>query len=406
MKFYRFGSLFILVILLMGCATTTTSQLRKVSKEEAFSFIQALERESTSPSQESTPLYTQPVNKSEPCKLLTNQDQLDRNNFRAYWDGQCKEGFAYGLGRDISISDTHHAEEITIYGDNGKIINSPAVTYDFVHNMVAYRFIGSKPSIGTYYIEKIINEQGTFNVDYSLNKVIDVNDEIAIFWSQFGFIKYFINSNNNVDYRITKNETPYNNTEPIYIFETLDSKSNTRGGFAAAQFTNGQIRHFRVDNNDQLEQVILPEEYISLMSMKYKKIENIQAEASEDIEKAKRMEKEYLYLACNNKHQIQGLEKEISNKICTWREQFKEPLASAQKEYNENLESIKIQTRTQEEKQKLQEQIDYQKRMVQAAERQASAAESANFDNSLNSFKNSLKKTTNCYTNFGITTCY
>jgi F0F1-type ATP synthase membrane subunit b/b' len=387
----------------MGCATTTTSQLRKVSQEEAFSFVQALESESTSPSQESTPLYTQPVNKSEPCKLGTSQDQLDRNNFRAYWDGQCKDGFAYGLGRDIAISDTHHVEQITIYGDNGKIINSPVVTYDFVHNEVNYSFVGNKSSIETSYNETISNEQGTFNVEYSLIKVIDVNDEIAIFWSQFGVIKYFINRKNNVDYRITKNETPYNNTEPIYIFETLDSKSNTRGGFAAAQFANGQIRHFKVDNNDQLEQVILPEEYISLMGMKYKKIENIQAEASEDIEKAKRMEKEYLYLACNSKHEIQGLKKEVSDKICTWRDQFKEPLASAQKQYNENLESMKIQARSQEEKQKIQEQLDYQKRMVQAAERQASAAESANFDNSLNSL---MKKTTTCYTNFGITTCY
>lgn len=345
MKFYRFGSLFILVILLMGCATTTTSQLRKVSQEEAFSFVQALERESTTPSQESTPLYTQPVNKSEPCKLRTSQDQLERNNFRAYWDGQCKDGFAYGLGRDIAISDTHHVEEITIYGDNGKINDSPAVTYDFVHNIVEYKFIENKESIQTYYQETISNEEGKFNIDYSLGKIIDGKDAKVIYWSPFNSIIFHDNHNGNVIYRFQYDENKKYDSNAFAAAETLDVKSGTISGFSAVKFANGENRHFKVENGQAVERVELPQEYISMIQIKYKEIEDMQAQASVDIEKAKRMEKEYLYFACNGKHEISGLEKEVSNKICTWRDQFKEPFASAQKQYNENLESMKTQAR-------------------------------------------------------------
>lgn len=399
MKFYRFSSLFVSAILLMGCVKT--SQYRKVSQEEAFSFIQARERKSTTPPQESKPLYIQPVNKSEPCKLGTSQDQLDRNNFRAYWDGQCKDGFAYGLGRDIAISDTHHQEEITIYRDNGEMIDSPAVGYDFVHNMVVYRFVGNKQSTSTYFKETISKEQGDLNVSYDLGKVFDNGDANEVSWSPFNSIKYFLNYRGNVIYRLTKDENPKINTDPISVFETIDNNTGVAGGFAAAKFSNGQNMNYKLENGQVVEYVVLPQEYFSMIKMKYQEIEKAQMQASEDIEKAKRMEKEYLYLACNGKHQIQGLEREISNKICTWREQFQEPFKLAQKKYSENLEKMKIEARSQEEKQKLQKQLDYQKRMVHAAERQARAAEDANFNSLLKQYK-----TTTCYTNFGITTCY
>lgn len=408
MKFFHFPALIISAILLTSCATTTTtSQYRKISPDEAFSFERAQAKGNSALPQESKPLYVQPVNKTEPCKLPTSQDQLDRNNFRAYWDGQCKAGFAHGLGRDIAISDTHHIEEITIHGDNGNYSDSPSVTYDFVHHNVSYRFFGDTPSTYTIFQEQIANEQGNFNVVYRLGEV-ENQDAKIISWSPFSSRKILENYSGNVIYKYTIDEIiPNNITNPIFVAETIGRSSGISGGFAAVRYANGQVVHFKVGSG-QPELVQLPQEYISMIEKKYKEIENTQNKASNEIEKAKRMEREYLYLACNGKHEISGLENEISNEICTWREQFQEPFKLAQKQYSENLERMKIEARSQEEQRKIQEQLDYQKRMVQAAEnqanaaaRQASAAENANFQNSLNRYK-----TTTCFTNFGITTCY
>ena len=386
-----------------SCATTTTnSQYRKISPDEAFSFEQALAKEKSALSQESENLYVQPVNKTEPCKLPTSQDQLDRNNFRAYWDGQCKAGFAYGLGRDIAISDTHHVEEITIYGDDGKNIGSPVVYYDFVHHIVRYLFVGDTPSIDTRFEEYISNEQGNFNVVYRLGEV-EYQDGKFVAWSPFDSRKILENYSGDMIYKYTTDEiipNNDNNTTPIFVAETLDRNSGIPGGFAIVRYANGKVEHFKVGSG-QPELVQLPQEYISKIENKYREIGGFQNRASNNIEKARRMEREYLYLACNGKHEISGLEKEVANEICTWREQFQEPFKLAQKQYNENLERMKIEARSQEEKRKIQKQLDYYERMAKAAERQAEAAENADFQNSLNHYK-----TTTCFTNFGITTCY
>ena len=76
-------------LLLTACATGP----RKVSMSEAVapanSIPHAIKNEIA---QSPEKLYTQPANKTTPCKLPTSKDQLQRKNFRAYWDGDCKDG--------------------------------------------------------------------------------------------------------------------------------------------------------------------------------------------------------------------------------------------------------------------------------------------------------------------------
>ena len=129
------------VLLLTACA----SGPRKVSMTEAMAsenqIITAAKSQPAPPQLEK--LYTQPINKTEPCKLPTSKDQLERKNFRAYWDGDCKDGYAYGLGRDIALSDTHHVEEITIHNGNGDSNGQPTRLIDYVQNFSAHRVYGT-----------------------------------------------------------------------------------------------------------------------------------------------------------------------------------------------------------------------------------------------------------------------
>lgn len=392
------------VVFLTGCGTTSQNipQFRKIPPNEALSFIRSQASQNTVQPQEESPLYVQPLNKSEPCKLQSSKEQLERNNFRAFWDGQCKNGFAFGLGRDIAISDTHHLEEIAIYGADGKTVDSPSILYDFVHNNVSYRLIKSQPSEMAYFREVIENEPGNFNIRYESGLATPTGDLKATYWSPLNPQVAFVNISNNVVYRYIENKLAGTgiSANPQYFSETLDKKSGVAGGFAMALYANGQVRHFKVEGN-QSDFIRLPQEYISEIEARRLEILNTQNRVSSDVGKAKSIEKEYLYLACSGTHKISGLDARVSNKICTWRNQFQEPLKMAQKQYNEHLERMKSEARSQEDQRKVQEQLDYQKRMAQAAERQASAAEGANFKNMLNQ-----NKSTTCYSNFGITTCY
>ena len=393
-------------VVLTGCGTTGQNngvQLRKVSDDEAFAFIREQKEKFIPQSQESDAIYVQPLNKSESCKLPTSKEQLDRSNFRSFWDGQCRNGFAYGLGREVAVSDTHHLEEITIYGDGGKVVDAPAVTYDFVHHLVTYRYVKGDNLQNAIFTEAINNEVGKFNVNYSLGLWDRDGSGQGIYWSPFGFQVVSVNIKENVVYRFTKNDIvvgeAYSNT-PIYGSDTLEKASGTAGGYAMAAFSNGQIRHF-ILKDGRPEFVLLPETYTSRISSLQQEISNAQARIAADIEKAKRMEREYLHLACNGKHGIRGLDKEISTKICVWRSQFQEPFKDASKIYGEKLEAMKSEAKSQAERRLIQEQINNSRLMADAAQRQASAAENANVQNLLNQ-----SKPTTCYTNFNITTCY
>jgi len=392
----------IFLVLLAGCATTSTPQFRQVSSEEAFSEIRALAKDTSQSHPEWERLYTQPVNKSAPCKLATSQGQLDRNNFRAYWDGECKDGFAYGLGRDIAISDTHHVEEITIYGDNGKTPVSPFspfVRYDFVHQFVAYGLNDDKGAPQYVLQETITNEGGKFHVEYSLREYTKNGYDVAI-WSPLSNTSIIASDSENVGYKYTINKININNGTPTSLFETLTNKGSPIG-FAVAKYANGQVGHFKVNNGEPVELVELPKEYLSMVVKKNQELLEFNSRASNKIEKAKRMEKEYLYRACNGNHGISGLEKKVSNKICTWRDQFKEPFELALNRFNESLEKMKAEAETQAEEQRIQEQL-YQRRMAEAAELEA--IESANTMSGmefavglLNAFADGLNGTSNAY---------
>lgn len=382
-------SLIAVAAFLTGCGTT----LKKVSLNEAFSYEHSLAARGNPILEEPQELYVQPVNKKEPCKLLTSQDQLDRNNFRAYWDGQCKNGFAYGLGRDIALSDTHHAEEITIYRDNGKTTNSPAITYDFVNNLITYRLIGNKPYAGTFFSEQIENTQGNFNTSYSLGQIDEMGNAKIIYWSPFSSQQTLVNIHGDIvnRYQIDNFAGSINPTALVFIADVLDKRSKQPGNFSIIKYANGQVRHIKANHT---EPVVLPEEYTANTLKKYQEIIITQPEMSRNIEKAKQLEREYLHMACNGKHRIENIDRSTSNKICTWRNQFQEPFKIAQEKYVHHLERLKSEARTIEAQRRAQEELDNQRRLVRAAE-------NANIQQVLN-----RNKVTNCYTNFGMTTCY
>tara|TARA_Y100001960_G_scaffold68919_1_gene72955 strand:- start:81 stop:1532 length:1452 start_codon:yes stop_codon:yes gene_type:complete len=401
MKPYRSIVAILLLVLSAGCATTP--QFKKVSTEEAFSAIREL-AEDKSPARPElevidTHLYTQPLNKSVPCKLPTSQDQLDRKNFRAYWDGDCKGGFAYGLGRDIAISDTHHVEEITIYEDNGKA--SSRVHYDFVEQFVGYssdEYDGSQIRL----VEQYINNEGEdFNIMYRQNASLKNGNSYGKLWSPFHIkiLEFSIIENVVYEYMSSRIK-PINNRAAVLHFQTIDNKTGSPIGYEITKYANGYVNHVDLNN---AERVRLPEEYLSMVGEKYHELSESNSRVQQNIQAVRRMEAMYLNQACNGEHEISGLEKNISNKICTWRNQFKEPFELAKNRFDESLERMKAEAQKQLEQQRIQEQLNYEKRMAEAAKRKKES-ESVNalqmlnlFSDSLNAFADGLNGTSNAY---------
>lgn len=369
-----------LVALAAGCASTQYGpKLRAIDYEEASAFERMLQAKVIPNPQRPQLLYTQPVNKKEPCKLPTTQDQLERGNFRAYWDGQCKDGYAFGLGRDIAISDTHHVEEITVHSGTGDNANSPGVGYDFVNNKVHYVSPGERYPAASWFLEDIQNTGNGFFVSYALGATDESGKTKVMWYSPLRPDRIFTNDHRNVAYKFTDNSgMPVVDASTIaFLAETLDSQTRTPGGVAIVRHGNGQVRHLKLGGASP-EDVALPAEYVNSLNEKLKSIQNALPAAQGQIERARQMEREYLYMACNGKHTIDGLDNETATKICNWRSQFKEPFEKSLSKYTQDMEQLKQRAEAAQQQRLAQQQIDVQQRQLQQQQLQQGLQQFAN----------------------------
>lgn len=100
--------------------------------------------------------------------------------------------------------------------------------------------------------------------------------------------------------------------------------------------------------------------------------------AYSNLERARQIEREYLYLACNGKHTIDGLEVEIATKICSWRSQFKAPYEKSLAKYTSDMESLRLRAETAAQQRLAQQPNDLQQRRLQQQQSQAEIQQLAN----------------------------
>lgn len=355
---------------LAGYATPgqSASKPKSISHKEASAFeLSLLARESAAPKAPEK-VYAQPANKVEACRVPTTQDQLGRPNFRAYWDGECKNGFAFGLGRDIAISYTHHVEEITIHDGSGDNWSQPRVAYDYVNNVVSYAVGGSQFPAQTVLAEKMDNPVSGFNAIQTLSVVDELGKAFAIQSSPFNPKRIYLNTrtDGSILFRFSDNSAApvTDHNAVIFAAEILDPKSNTRGGVAIARYANGAVQHFKIVNGATVP-IKLPTTYTDHFQAKYQEISDATSRASNILQRAQQIEREYLFKACNGKSSINGLDNANYTKICTWRDQFKEPYATASANYQRQLEGLKQQAATSEQQRQIQQQIALQQQMLQ-----------------------------------------
>jgi len=98
---------------------------------------------------------------------------------------------------------------------------------------------------------------------------------------------------------------------------------------------------------------------------KYQEVLHASSQASASLERAKQIEREYLFKACNGKSGIQGLDNAIYTKICNWRDHFKEPYATASAKFQQRLNDLRQQAATAQKNNIAREQIAQQQEVLQ-----------------------------------------
>lgn len=180
--------------------------------------------------------------------------------------------------------------------------------------------------------------------------------------------------------------------------EILDGKTGTAGGVRIVQLRNGAVEHQKLGPGGQIvERAAIPQEYVNHLSSKVAEIQEALAIANVSVQKAQQMEREYLYMACNGKHTIKGLDNATATQICTWRDQFKEPYEKALANYQQQLEQLRDLVAVQE--QQLAQQRMHQ---AQLAQQQAIANQQSwqSINNTLQNTINQINQQTQSLMNF------
>jgi hypothetical protein len=349
--------------------------LPKVSMKEAMKVENAIIAAAPKPAVAPVPamLYTQPANHTEPCKLPTNQSQLDRRNFRAYWDGQCKDGYAFGLGRDIAISDTHHVEEITVYNLSvPQDFPRTNVIVDFVNHTVGYGTSNqaTRSGVGQWQMF-VLNADGTLSLTINTGVARNGGGTAGMSTSPFDPTVTLKSSHAGQPtyYYADYTAVPGASDLPASYLAVVDPATNATVGYGVVRYRNGAVQ-YRGPNGP----VRLAQEYQDHLLAKITEANAAIVDANAAVTKAQQLEREYLYAACKSDYVIAGVPAKdipLTREICTWRDQFKDAYAKSDARWEQKKGELQFAANDRER------QLAVQRAQQQQAMQQQAAANAA-----------------------------
>ena len=114
--------LIVIFTLISGCASTP--RIPTVDENEAFKYerkyLSEYEQLKNKYTNQSVYKWVQPANKKSSCKVYVGISKATENrtldeNYKIYWDGGCKNGYANGLGREFERGTVLNMEALAIY---------------------------------------------------------------------------------------------------------------------------------------------------------------------------------------------------------------------------------------------------------------------------------------------------
>src|SRR5574344_2098966 len=176
MRIMKKFCLIISSILVVGCSSlpsvdTEVVDARKNELKLKFKSIEKEIAETLNNKPNATTLnYRQPINKKEKC-LMPEADKFMDNSISIYWDGECNDGYVYGLGREIVKGPYTHVEEVTYHDvKNVNIFNNAALVWNRDYVLKNTRYILAYRN--NYSLGKLVSieDTGNFNIIESIGK--------------------------------------------------------------------------------------------------------------------------------------------------------------------------------------------------------------------------------------------
>lgn len=336
----------------------------------------------------------QPNNKRESCKVYVSinpkNDKTIKSDYSLYWDGQCKNGFAVGLGREIETTMLSNIQQIGFY-EKGKAIDY-CVAFDPLEGKSIEGECSYSMDKSNHNVTTIINDKnGDLNIVYLIGRSMSKNSP-QIMMKTFPFLdvveyyKIYPNFAYTI-YDLTKNE--FDNRK--YEFNILKTKNKKNHGYGFALMKKGFTNAGEMVNGNLKRRVLLPQSYFNNAN---NILSEIKSEANVALEAQRRaliIKEKYKKKICRNNVKVTFMDNNDYKSICNENERF----AKLKERIDMKLSKIEQQKavkRGQENQQRL---IQAREAEARAAQRRASAAEQANNQASWDSLNRSIQNMNN-----------
>lgn len=339
--------------------------------------------------------WVQPHNKKQPCKVYVGYGQEDPTqdeSFKLYWDGQCKNGYAHGLGREFNMADLTNMWQIAIYR-KGQPKNY-AVMNDILHEVTLegeYNYDESNYQVRRY----INNKNNDISVSYNIGRFGEKEPDTIIqtspFWNNsMRYLKAYPN------FRYEYADLTKNDEAKLDFGFWIYNKDNVKNGWSIEKPKNQNIIYAEYVNN-QGTKIDLPQEYIDKGNKIIDEIKSDYDKALNAQSQAQLIKKQYLRKICKNSVKVKFMDNEDYKEVCNSKYEkdlfakINTELDRISKEKIAKLEQQRFNQQQKQQEQYRQQQLALERQKVEQQRRQAAAAESANTQRSWDSLNQSLQ---------------
>lgn len=259
--------------------------------------------------------WVQPNNKNQPCKIYVayyKEDPTEDNSFKLYWDGQCKNGYAHGLGREFNIADVTNVWQIAIY-KKGKPKNYAVI------NDILYEFTlegECKYDENNYQVKRYVSHKNNdTSITYNIGKFGDKKPDTIIQTSPFAnntmrYLKTYPN------FRYQYIDSTNNDVSKIDFSFTIFDKNNKKNGWAIEKSKNKNIIYSEYINNKR-SKVNLPQIYIDKGNRIIDEIKSSYNKALKAQAQAQLIKKQYIRKICKKTVKVNFMDNDEYKEICS-----------------------------------------------------------------------------------------
>lgn len=374
MKILKYGLLVSSMYFFSGCVGQPS--IAKLDDAEAFKYEKSYQNQYEQIKTEMAKYkasyqWVQPKNKNEACKIYSIGDKSSKPGYELFWDGECKDGYAYGLGREIENS-LYNSNETIAFFQNGK-----AVEYCSQYDKLKGQTVDGECSYGyeksnLFVITNINEKNGDINIEYQFGSNGSVSTpKMFMITSPFSDITRYFKSYPNFTYAVDDTSKERSISKLMFY---IYNERKMHNGYEIMVKNDNQHIAFEMNNNRRTRFVDLSNEYIKSRYAILDEVRNNATLAMDAQQKALFIKEKYKNVICKESVKVDFMDNKEYKAICEEDKKISELKSKIDAKLARLGREKELQL-AQENEQRL---IQAREAEAAAAQRRAAAAEEAN----------------------------